>query len=892
MNKVIKHSAAALATGGLLLALYSLKGLFPFGENTVSWCDMNQQVVPLLCEFKDILAGRGSLFLNLQNAGGMNFWGVFLFFISSPFSFLVAFVEKWQLLRFVNILVLLKMMTCAGCASVFFDRAFPRLHSVFGLLLSVSYSFCGYTMLFYQNVVWLDEMYLFPLFLLSLLRLEKTGSFVPYGLCLAAMITVNFYLSYMLVLFLILAAGLWIVFFAPAKSRGPRTVQLAAGTIGAALLSAAVWLPALLEYLRSARGGNLFQSLGSGNFFTSFSTIGMLLLCSAVLLPAFILQTVRCINQEMDNPREVYLLLLFLLMLIPTAIEPINKIWHTGSYQAFPGRYGYILVFLGLCLTAGLLREPEVPVRRSLPPLFRRLLAAGPFLLAGLAVFLSCFLLKNKFKALSVYTRTLWGNDQSLRAFLLFFLPAAACAGLGLILYRRQIFTWRPIALCLGVLVITEALFYGACFFSSKTDQAFLHVTQLENQIEDNGFFRVKNNRKNYDVNLTGAVGYNTLNHYTSLTREDYMHGIRKLGYSSYWMEVSSVGGTLISDALLNQKYTIYRQGTAPDAPFYADGVFCIAQNEYSLPLGLITGADLSGEQTLPLTARPRTSERLLQVLSGSGQSLVQEHVPTFLHNVSLSRDGDFYNITRQGSGDSIIEYQLPPSDQARTYYFDCFDSLKNNLSEPYYKAFSIYVDGELLAKEYPTQSLNGVFRLTVGQNQPVRITLMVHKNVSVRSLGVFSVSHPALEEVLSSVRTAQITTSRDRVFGTTFAQEEGESLFLSLPYDEGYTARVNGQKVPVLRVFDCWMAVPLSQGENQIELRYRPPGLAAGGLLSAAGLGLLLLSGQFLFRRGLRLRLLERPAVFCLSLLTVITAAVVYLMPVIVYFVYHLSIL
>ena len=76
MKKVLKHTMSAAAAGGLLLVLYAMKELFPFGEFTVSWCDMNQQVVPLLCEFKDILEGKGSLFLNLQNAGGMNFWPV------------------------------------------------------------------------------------------------------------------------------------------------------------------------------------------------------------------------------------------------------------------------------------------------------------------------------------------------------------------------------------------------------------------------------------------------------------------------------------------------------------------------------------------------------------------------------------------------------------------------------------------------------------------------------------------------------------------------------------------------------------------------------------------------------------------------------------------------
>ena len=267
----------------------------------------------------------------------------------------------------------------------------------------------------------------------------------------------------------------------------------------------------------------------------------------------------------------------------------------------------------------------------------------------------------------------------------------------------------------------------------------------------------------------------------------------------------------------------------------------------------------------------------------------MQEHAPTFTHNLSVTRDGDFYQITRQGSGDSFIEYQLPASDQARTYYFDCFDSLENNLSEPYYKAFSIYVNGELLAKEYPTQSLNGILQLTVASNQPVHIAVTVHKNVSVRSFGVFSVSHPALEQALSSVRTAPMQVGKDRVSGSAFAEEDGEYLFLSLPYDQGYTAWVNGKEVPVLRVFDCWMAVPLSQGENQIELRYRPPGFVAGGLLSAAGCILLPLAGWFLTRRGLRLRFLEKPAVLLLSLLTAGTVAAVYLLPLIVYLAHQL---
>ena len=92
-----------VAVAVILLTAYALCGMYPFGEKTLAWCDMHQQVVPLLLNFKDILEGEGNFFLNMQNASGMNFYGVFLFFISSPFSFLVVLIEKADIMNFMKI---------------------------------------------------------------------------------------------------------------------------------------------------------------------------------------------------------------------------------------------------------------------------------------------------------------------------------------------------------------------------------------------------------------------------------------------------------------------------------------------------------------------------------------------------------------------------------------------------------------------------------------------------------------------------------------------------------------------------------------------------------------------------------------------------------------------
>ena len=228
-RRLVPYLLPPLVVLGFLSAVFACYGLFPFGGNTLSWCDMDQQVLPLLMDWKDILEGNGSLFLNLQNAGGMNFWGVFLFFLSSPFSFLVAFVEKSDFWYFANLLVAMKMAVCSVTAAVFFRKRFPALDWPAGVMLSVMYACSGYALLYYQNVVWLDVMYLFPLFLLALLRLAEREKPLAYILALSAMLTVHFYLSYMLVIFLILASGIWL-FTLPKERRGRALVLLGLGT--------------------------------------------------------------------------------------------------------------------------------------------------------------------------------------------------------------------------------------------------------------------------------------------------------------------------------------------------------------------------------------------------------------------------------------------------------------------------------------------------------------------------------------------------------------------------------------------------------------------------------------------------------------------------------------
>ena len=61
--------------------------------------------------------------------------------------------------------------------------------------------------------------------------------------------------------------------------------------------------------------------------------------------------------------------------------------------------------------------------------------------------------------------------------------------------------------------------------------------------------------------------------------------------------------------------------------------------------------------------------------------------------------------------------------------------------------------------------------------------------------------------------------------------------VFFSVPWDEGWSAEVNGEPVEIEKVDTGFMAVPVNAGNSEIVFTYHTPGLKPGTLLSLGGL-------------------------------------------------------
>ena len=179
------------------------------------------------------------------------------------------------------------------------------------------------------------------------------------------------------------------------------------GAILSVLLTAPVWLPSLLEVMTSAREQGLLQSLSAGELKTDIYTSVPVLFCSA--LPFASLFFIR--KRQLRSGFFTATAGTILLMLLPVFLNPINKMWHTGSYQGFPVRYGYMLNFLLLLLAAEILshRDPgdEAP---AVSPWWARILLPLTAVGYGAGVILAFGKWEKDFSA---YTRRLWGDKTS-----------------------------------------------------------------------------------------------------------------------------------------------------------------------------------------------------------------------------------------------------------------------------------------------------------------------------------------------------------------------------------------------------------------------------------------------------------------------------------------------
>ncbi len=197
---------------GLFLAVFILMGLFfifglkifPFGNGTIMTVDLGQQYIDFYQYYRDIFQGNwDQIFYSFSKATGGEMVGTWSYYLMSPYLiFLLFFPQSWLSFA-VALIVLLKLATAASAFQFMLGRFYNEV-TWQSLTFSFAYAFIGYLSANQLNVMWLDGVIFLPFLIWGLEKVMRGQSGWTYVGWLALILISNYYIGYMICLFLIL----------------------------------------------------------------------------------------------------------------------------------------------------------------------------------------------------------------------------------------------------------------------------------------------------------------------------------------------------------------------------------------------------------------------------------------------------------------------------------------------------------------------------------------------------------------------------------------------------------------------------------------------------------------------------------------------------------------
>ena len=785
----------------MLCAAMAACGIYPFGAESFLAEDLRYQYVDFFAWFKRVLAGRESVFYSTACGLGANTWGLYSYYLASPFNLLLPFFDEAHLTLFVFVADALKL-GCMQLAAMFYLRRRFDVGRGWSGVLALGYTWCLWTATNLRNPMWLDALIPLPLLMWAVWELVRRGRWLPLCLLTAADIVCCWYTAYMTVLFLILVAILeW--WSAGCRDESGEHVPLwrlalrfARPMLLALVLCAWTFVPTVMAMLET--GGveetsllGIMQSiLGAGSLRKMMSklfttTPGCLVrgLVPALYdrmrpVPQFYcgLVSLGCLlgffasrRVEVRAKRGLGVLIIFMLMSI--ILSPLQAIW--CGFRAPTGFFSRVCIFVAPV------------VMWSVGWLWRTLdhEAGEPTKLGRI-----------------VWSR--WG-------------VVGCCAFVACDLALGAVLAWPTVY----------------CDYTQEFHDAY--VSQASQQLDD--LCRRDPGTWRADRTFTRAAlaalndemgrGYMGLSSYSSAHNQDALDFLSALGYSRPGqISVRYSQPILASDAFLGVKYVCSWQSIAGERPL--GGIATVAggstyENPYTLGLGYqvsndAVNAKLEGENPF------ERQNRFASALCG--------------HEVNLFVPAQADEVATD-AGSYAWDVSVPAG---------CIGYAYADVPAGYADGVLFGVDGQVQQDGWQFQqgarpfdcvegADGGTHRVTMASNlksrKPVPADLV--------KCTFYYLDLSVLQQVRSELAGHQATFdsfSGSGISGTVTADSDGW-LMVSVPHEAGWTVTVNGAQVETRGAFgDALTLVPIAAGENNFEMTFVSPGFVPGCVLSAAG--------------------------------------------------------
>ncbi|MBR6162691.1 YfhO family protein [bacterium] len=846
ISQILFYALSFFIPIALILSVCCLLSVFPFGDKSYIFWDSDLQFVPYLAHFKHIFTSNTDYIYSLTKAGGNGMFDFNACYINDLLNFLAFLFPNNRLDIAHETITIIKIGLCGLGFGYFLNH--NRQADYKTLIFSTAYALSTCSIIFSQNVMGFQGMYLLPVALVGIKKLITEQKCLLFILTTALAFLLEPYAGWVVLSF----SFLWFLYLYFLNTPPKKTFGLyVLSVIFIIALSAVITLPTKFALEGTKYSPELFCQYFLFNitdifscFYTGRLTDGLFYdeqnpLLYAGIIP-FILYLGYFLNPDIERKKKVIGFLFSCAVLFIYYWHPLFVIFNGGA--TFPlgciYRFGYIFILLFLFLASENLGNFDFKKPNSLLTLT---------LLYSLITFY-------------VYWKITEGINRNIIAF-------DFCFGLFvlLILYLLIKFPQKR-NLFIGILVIFNffelSLNTTVCFNKLEKNKLsspssfranYDNMSEIVNYVKeiDKSFYRIDTEKTFLDEgkpstrskhNNSMLHNYPSISHYSSLGNMRLKKLYAQLGFDTY----------------LPNFIITFRESLPKFAPSFL-GIKYIISDKDSLPYEKLFNS--KGKEPLYLYENldflpiAFVSEKNILDFNPDGKIVVD--IYNELPKIILGQDmGDIYtsfdiNSAEFSPDDSISKIKATSQISGKlwlahfinNYQFYTIVAVNNKEARPqnYLMTSNIEYLGEFKQGEaLDILAMRSWFRK---RPQEVRFVLFTENENKLREYFDLIRQHACnLEVITSSKLKGQFETTKDN-----------QVLVLTIPYDKNFRVKIDGKVVSQKPVLNELTGIEITEkGKHTIEMRYVAKGLSFGVLISV--LSLLLLSGLTVKNKSFRL--------------------------------------
>ncbi len=862
-NRQALYFSFLVPFAGMFL-IYCFLGVYPVGKNSVLVLDLNAQYIYYFEQLRSILREGNSILYTFERAAGGEFMGMFAYYLSSPFSILVALFPKESITEAMYFMLVLK----TGCAGLSFSYLLTKkrdMDVISRVIFSTMYALSSYVVVLQHNVMWLDNVIVFPLILLAVDELIQHGKFRLYVIALVYSIMSNFYLGYMTCIFIFIWFFVRYCMLSEAE-RNPHNVsnhyikslaRIAVWSLLAVMISAIIILPVYyslgfgkLEFSNPDYTPKQlfdFADLLTKAFFGSYDSVrpsGMPFYYCGTL--SLILAPLYFFCDRIPTRKKVGMAVIMLILVASFNFSILDIIWHGMQRPNWlNARFAYMFSALMVLMA--------VEVFNNLKYIGAKAVTMSAVAWCALLVILD----KIGYDNLPDF-RAVWAG------IFLFVLFSAVLPS-----YIRSLDSTQAKKSAAGLLcgiVIVEAIGNGVIMLyaldedvsyskrSSYRQMVDTYTEAADTFLDSKGdeFYRSEKlvHRKKND---NFALGIKGMSNSTSTLNARTIDILSQFGYASMSHWTMYAGATAVTDALFDIRFLMADESDKKPVMNYIHNLYelrdttdddiDVYENPYALSIAYSVNADTleydkpddSDKYTDPFTYM----NQLLEKMVGHDVNIwtkvdVKE---TTESGCSVTFATDHRAFEKDGNGTAKVTFTLDIESDKSVYVYFPSDYPRDAELKVNGKKQCTYFDGEDF-------SIRELGKFSIGDEETVEL-VMKQSKLYIRSgcsyFWYFDEKEfvSVISELQDGIMDAH-SEKDDRIFGTITVPDGDGAVFTTIPYDDGWRVYVDGVEVEKKAALnDAFIAFDIIPGEHELVFEYRPDCVKYGLILTFSGIAI-----------------------------------------------------